>query len=75
MQQKGKVVDKYRYFLSHEWECESIRAIDLFSQLGPEDQVALNFNLNQLNWKLYGKLWVYSVRKHLMGHQVEPFKP
>jgi hypothetical protein len=69
------LVDKYRYFLTHEWECESIKAIDLYNHLSPEDQLALNFNVNLINWRLYGKLCVHAVRRYLLGLHVEPFKP
>lgn len=61
---------KYRYFLEHEWICESNKSIDYFSLLSNEDQLNLNFNVNVINWKTYAKLCCYSINKYLLGLQV-----
>ena len=73
--QKISILNKYKYFLTQEWLCESIRSIDIQNQLDPTDQQAFNFNLNTINWKTYIRLCVYSIKKYLLNQRVEQFKP
>lgn len=69
-QQKIQLINKYKYFLTQEWLCESIKSIDIYNQLSPEDQQALDFNINSINWKTYARLCVYSIKKHLLNQYV-----
>lgn len=69
------VIEKYRYFLGKEWRCESIKTIDIFNQLNETEQHEFNFNVNTINWRVYIKLIVYSMKKYILNHYVEQFKP
>jgi hypothetical protein len=74
-EQQQAMISKYKYFLSKDWLCESNKTIDLFNQLSPEEQTLFNFNVNSLNWKVYIRLCVYSIKKYILNHYVEQFKP
>lgn len=74
LEQKRKMIKKYQFFLSHEWICSSNKSIDAFNSLAPEEQALFNFNVNSINWKVYSRLCVYAIKKHLLNHHVEDFK-
>ncbi|CAM5999663.1 unnamed protein product [Sphagnum balticum] len=40
-----------------------------------EEQITFPFNVTSIDWKLYIRLCVYCIKKHLLRHQVEEFKP
>lgn len=69
------LLNKYRYFLNKEWMCECIKAIDMTNRLGGEERGEYCFNVNDINWKVYIRLCVYAIRKHLLNQQIEQFKP
>lgn len=69
------LINKYKYFLNQEWMCECIKAIDMTNRMKPEDQEEYCFNVNNINWKMYIRLCVYSIRKYLLNQQIEQFKP
>lgn len=74
-EQKHSLISKYKYFLCNEWLCESIKTIDIFNQLTSEEQQIFDFNVNHINWKIYVKLCVYSIKKYILHQDVEQFKP
>ena len=63
-QQKQQLLNKYRYFLEQEWLCESIKSIDLFGQLTPEEQEKYHFNVNSIDWPHYIRLCIFAIRRH-----------
>lgn len=74
-EQKIGIIGKYKYFLCKEWLCESIKTIDLFNHLSSEEQLDFDFNVNHINWKVYAKLCVFAIKKHILNQHVEQFKP
>lgn len=72
---KKSIMKKYRFFFEREWICESNKSIDYYNSLSPEDQKLFRFNVNEINWKIYGGLCCYSIKKYLLGMDVEKFTP
>jgi alcohol-forming fatty acyl-CoA reductase len=61
-----KLTDTLSVFTTNEWKFDNSNTRKLWTLLSQEDRKTFHFNFEGIDWRLYIRLIVYGVRKHIL---------